>query len=220
MLDLVQQLDTEITRFQAWVHAYPEPEEERSPEWDRQYEGWPALWKAFEACVAALPCQAWSDLTTENVVFAITHDTDRQGLIREVAKRPDNLLCLAERVLAMSAPNAAWQTASELGKLGRSSPRVESLLLRFTRDEDEYVRRRALLALADMGSVRAADPDVVERIWHSGVAWDEYGRMAVLYALWKIHSPQLEHYLAFADSDGRPSVVEYAARVRAGTPES
>lgn len=178
-----QQLENEVRRFQAWARDHPEPEEERAPEWERDYEGWPALYAAFAALVAAVPCQVWSQTITEQVVAAMEHDSDQQGLTRELARHPDTLLCLAERACALQEPKAKWQIATELGKLDRSRPQAEPLLLRYTRDDDEYVRRRALLALADLGSGHAADPDVVERLWHSDVAWDEYGRMAVLYAL-------------------------------------
>src|SRR4029450_11379799 len=67
-----------------------------------------------------------------------------------LARHPAMLLCLAERVSALQAPDATWQIVAELGGLDRSWPQAESLLLRFTGDED--VRRRALLALADSGS--------------------------------------------------------------------
>ena len=120
----------------------------------------------------------------------------------------------------MRAPTAKWQIAWQLGQLGLSLPRVEPLLLHLTDDEDEYVRRRALLALADVGSAHAADADLIERIWNSDVPWNEYSRMAVLYALWKVGSPYLDRYLALADTDRRHTLVEYAARVRAGNPES
>lgn len=220
MLDPGQQLETELMRFQAWALAYPTPQEKRSPEWERDYDGWPALYAAFAGYVAAVPCQDWSPSTTEQVVFALAHDTDQQGMIGRLARHPAALLCLAERVSVMQMPDATWQLVAEVGKLDRSWPQAEPLLLRFTQDEDEYVRRRAVLALADSGSVHATDPNVIERLWHSGVAWDEHGRMAVLYALWKLHSPHLEHYLALAEADGRQRLVEYAGRVRAGAPES
>jgi hypothetical protein len=218
MVDPEQQLETELKRFQAWVLVYPTPKEERSPEWERDYADWPALYAAFTAFAAAVPCQDWSQSTTQQLVFALAHDTDQQGLIGELARHPATLLCLAERVSAMQVPDAAWQIVAALGRLDRSWPQAESLLLRFTQDEDEYVRRRALLALAESGSPHAADPEVTERIWHSGGDWDVYGRMAVLYALWKLDAPQLEDYLTRADEDGRQRLVDYAARVRAGAP--
>src|SRR5436305_9791418 len=98
MLNPGQQLETEVMRFQAWALAYPKPEEERSPEWEREYEGWPALYAAFAELVVAVPCQDWSQPTTRQVVFALAHDTDQQGMIGRLARHPATLLCLAERV--------------------------------------------------------------------------------------------------------------------------
>ena len=132
-------------------------------------------------------------------------------LARELARNPLNLLCLAEQAVTSAEPDAKWQLAAELGRVEMRLPEVEPLLLRFASDEDEYVRRRSLTALADVGSTHVSE--LAERAWHSG---DEYQRMAALYALLRSGSPELSEYLARAEADGRPNLVDYAARIRAG----
>ncbi len=121
MANLLWKLDTKVAHFRAWVDAYPEPIEQRSPEWERSYSGWIDIWKAFSLFVSAVPCREWSEATIENILYAMAHDTDRQGLVLEVAKNPDNLLCLAERAVRSPESDAKWQIISELGHL--ASPR-------------------------------------------------------------------------------------------------
>jgi HEAT repeat protein len=87
------------------------------------------------------------------------------------------------------------------------------LLLQFVHDDDLYVQRRAMIALAGIGSAKVEE--LVVPAWESG---DEHQRMGVLYALWKVDSPLLDAYLAQAEADGRPFLTEYVARVRAGNP--
>lgn len=88
---------------------------------------------------------------------------------------------------------------------------VEPLLLQFAHDEDEYVRRQALMALGTLGSPLVED--LAEAAWQTG---HEYQRMAVLAALRDVQSPALDDYLARAESDGRQYLLHYAAKIRAG----
>lgn len=147
------------------------------------------------------------------LLYIIARDNEMQELAKEVARNPDNLVCLAERATASPERDAKWQLAVELSRLERRPPQVESLLLRFAHDDDDYVRRRSMLALADTGSAKVEG--LVAPVWETG---DEHQRMAVLYALWKTGSPQLDTYLAQAEADGRQYLVGYAARIRAGNP--
>src|SRR5579859_760873 len=154
---VLQMFDAEVERFRAWADDSPVPSDRRSGEWACGYQGWARLYTAFEAFVSATPCREWSDATTETVLYANARDSDNCHLARAVATRSDDLLCLAERAITSPEWDAKWQFAAELGRLGLSSPQVEELLLRFAEDDDEYVRRCALLALADIGSLHVTD---------------------------------------------------------------
>lgn len=211
-----QMFDAEVERFRAWADNSPVPPTARNGEWACGYEGWARLYTAFDAFISEVPCREWSDATTQTVLYAIARDSDNCHLARSVATRSDDVLCLAERAITSPEWDAKWQIAAKLGRLSSTSPQAEKLLLRFAEDDDEYVRRCALLALADIGSLHVTD--LVEAAWNTRVEWDEYPRMAVLYALWKINAPQLNHYLTLAEADGRPSLIEYAARIRSGNP--
>lgn len=214
MANLLQALETEVERFRTWADTNPVPVAQRSGVWECDYPGWSALYHAFTEFAAATRCRGWNETTAQMVLYALARDNDNSYLIRELAKNPDDLLCLAERAVNSTESDAKWQIAAELGLLGGRSPQVESLLMRFARDDDAYVRRRAVITLANIGSIHAAD--LAEELWSTE---DEYQRMSALYALWKIGSPLLEDHLEQAEADPRPDLAAYAARVRADIPE-
>ncbi len=208
---MLEELEAEVGRFRAWADTYPIAE--RDSAWESMYRGWQELSSAFSAFVNATTCQQWSAETTQMLLYTIARDNEMEALVKEVARNPDNLVCLAERAVASGERDAKWQLAVELGHLEPRPPQVESLLLQFAYDEDLYVQRRAMMALADIGSAKVEE--LVVPAWESG---DEHQRMGVLYALWKVGSPQLDAYLAQAEADGRPYLTEYLARVRVGHP--
>ena len=172
---------------------------------------------AFDNFVAVSSWEESNEATTASLVYAIARDDENRYLVKSAAKRPDDLLYLAEQAVISPERDARWQFAAELGRLGSDLPHAQSLLLRYMHDEEEYVRRIALMSLADIGSLRAEE--LAMALWEDGDMWQEYGRIATLYTFWKVGSPQLETYLALANADGRKHLVEYAERVRAGNLE-
>lgn len=214
MSEELQAFKAEVMRFRTWADGSTVPLAERSGEWAAGYLGWAKLYAAFEAFTLGSPCREWSNATTELVIYAIARDSDINHLVKSLAKSRENLLCLAERATTSPEWDAKWQIASELGHLGSATPQVEALLLKYTRDEDEYVRRCALLALAEIASPRAVE--LSERAWASG---SEYQRVDVLYILWRTNSTRLDFYLKLAESDPSQYVAGYAARLRSGSVE-
>lgn len=146
-------------------------------------------------------------------VRPVARDEDTGYLARVLAQHPENVLCLAEHAVTTAEPDAKYQLAAAIGRLKLRSPRAESILLQFAHDEDDYVRRRGLMALADIESPHVTE--LVSAAWDTG---DEHMRMGILYALRTINAPQLEDYLAQADLDGREYLVGYANKIRAGEP--
>ena len=210
-MDLRQALESEVSRFRAWADSFPVPE--RSGEWECLYPDWQGIDSAFSAFVAATRCQEWDLEMTRLLLYIIARDNESQELVKQVAKRPEDLVWLAQQAIDSPERDAKWQLAAELSHLSRREPQVESLLLHFAHDTDEYVRRCGLMALADTRSESVEE--LIAPAWESG---DEYQRMAVLYALWKVGSPQLDIYLQGAESDGRWYLVAYAARIRNNNP--
>ena len=88
------------------------------------------------------------------------------------------------------------------------------MVLDFAKDPDEYVSRRAFLAMPAMR------PDCVEQFaplfWERNcysLELQEYQRIAVLASLDAIHSDLLPQYLERAKQDGRRYVLEHAERL-------
>lgn len=85
-----------------------------------------------------------------------------------------------------------------------------ALLIHFAYDADEYVSRRALIALGKLKSERTEQ--LAERAWQTG---HEYQRIAALWALKDVGSSKLGDYLLQAEEDGREYVVRNAIEIRA-----
>lgn len=208
-MDLRHALEREILRFRTWAETIPTAE--RSGEWECLYDGWQAIYRAFGAFVSTTACQEWDQALTQLVLYIIARDNDIGHLVRDAAQHPGNLMCLAERALTSPERDARWQLAAALGRIQGHTTQAEMLLLRYVGDTDEYVRRCSVMALADIGS--SAIGELVTSAWESK---DEYMRMAVLYALWRTKSPQLDAYLMRADADGQQVLMAYAQRIRSG----
>lgn len=212
MSDLGAALESEITRFSLWADSFPISE--RSGEWESLYPSWQEIYLAFSAFVDASTCPEWDEALLHKLLYIIARDNEMQRLIKDVARKPNNLVCLAQRALTSPERDAKWQLATELSHLDRRMPQVESVLLQFVHDTDEYVRRRSLIALADIESPQVEE--LAKLAWNTG---DEYQRMAALYALWRVGSAQLDTYLTLADVDGSHFLATYAARIRSGNPD-
>ncbi|MCP3393830.1 HEAT repeat domain-containing protein [Bradyrhizobium sp. CCGB12] len=131
-------------------------------------------------------------------------------LKRELTARPAHLLALARAAPHSPERDARWQLADALGSDEFAADEVEPLLEQFFHDADEYVSRRALLALARRRSKRAEA--LALRAWGTE---HEYQRMAALDALSAVNSPLLPSYLDLAQRDGREYLVDFANRLRA-----
>lgn len=195
-----------VDRFRRWADAYPATD--RSGEWELEYEQWPQLYTAFSHLVATTTCRQWSQQLADLVLYAIARDNESGTMIHELGTEPENLLCLAERAVEAAEPAARWQIAVALGRSGVQPERTEPLLFALAHDDDAYVRRRALMALADMGSPLVND--LVEPAWASG---DRYQRMAVLYALTTIDSPRISEFVRRAEGEDDITLIDYARQL-------
>lgn len=205
---------TEVARFRGWA-ADNYPPDQRNGEWECDYEQWGPLHEAVLAFVTARPLSSWSDEELRAVLYAVARDNEIQHLAREIRRRhPDLLVGLARAAVAVGERDDRWQLAEELGHLDRPGGEVEGVLLQLARDEDEYVRRRALGALLRLGS--SAVEQLALEAWHRPDPDQEWARMMALACLFKVGSPHLEPLLAEAERDGRPYLSGYAERVRRG----
>ena len=170
-----------------------------------------AIYEAFTAFINTHATHTWSQEVVGTLLYLIARDNEMGHLAGEVARDSDRLISLSGAAAGSNEPDARWQLAAELGRLESHRVVVEPLLVQFAHDEDEYVRRQALMALGTLGSPLVED--LAEAAWRTG---HEYQRMAVLAALRDVQSPALDEYLARAESDGRQYLLHYAAKIRAG----
>lgn len=219
MTSLIDEVDntpdllTEVGLFQEWSNAYSP--DERSSEWECDYPSWPNLYTALFIFVTIYPFQSWSSVEVHAVLFTLARDNESGYIASELRSRfPELLLPLTQASVASGEPQACWQLAEELSWLDPEGGEAEQLLLILARDENEYVRRRSLRALARLGA------SVVEELaleaWERPDPSQEWARMMVLSCLHQVGSPKLEPLLAVAEKEERQYLREYAQKIRRG----
>ena len=204
-------LMTEVGRFREWAEGVPLGL--RSRDWECDYDRWNELYDAVLSYVGANPPESWSDEAGQAVLYALARDNEMEHLSEEIRTRhPAALVALTRAALSQGEREARWQLANELGYLPDARGETEELLLILACDEDEYVRRQALGALARIGSPS------VERLaleaWNRPDENQEWARMMVLDCLRKIRSPHLAPLLGEAERDERPYLRDFAKYLR------
>ena len=149
----------------------------------------------------------------DEMVYLIARANEAEGFIQETTSHPKWFECLCRRAAASNENEAKWQFAAYLPECS-CSQKVRDIILDFAKDPNEYVSRRALLAMP------ALRPDCVEQF--APLFWErncystelqEYQRIAVLVSLDAIHSDMLPQYLERAKQDGRSYLLEHAKRI-------
>lgn len=210
MSEELRAFQAEVARFQAWADAIYPLAKQRYGEWETHYDHWNDLEQMFDIFVSSTCCHDWDDSTVQIVLYVLARDNEAERMIDVLAMNEDNVLCLAAHAVESSETEAKWQFAQAILELHHLSPLAENLLLRFARDDDEYVRRRAMSALAYLGSPHVLD--LVHAAWDTG---EEYQRISVLCALHQIGSPLLAEYAARAEADGQQQgLLKYATYIR------
>ncbi len=202
--------EDELSQFRSW--AADQDVENGQGMWEIDYCNWPQIGQAFEEFLQKQSFETWNSHTLSDVVYIVARNNDSRFLVSLIAQEPQRLIFLAQAAIDSSEGDAKWQIAGKLGKLNPQEYPVEPLLVKMFQDEDEYVRRQALMALGQMHSPVAEG--LVETAWATG---HEYQRIAVLQVLHDLNSPQLPDYLKKAHQDGREYLTKYANRLKAGS---
>ncbi len=195
-----------VRAFDDWAGRYPVGA--RSAEWESEYGHWPEINAAFGSFLDASGTEKWDGATTELVLYILARDSESEMLKEELVLRPPILLSLAMAGLQSGESDARWQLADALGSVELSEEQVEPMLEGYCRDENEYVSRRALLALARRHSAKV-EPLAIQA-WETG---HEYQRIAALEALASCNSSLLPTYLKLARQDGRQHLVSNAFKL-------
>lgn len=111
----------------------------------------------------------------------------------------------------MSYPDhdTRWQLVYYVSKIFESNHEVEDIVLSYWQDTNEYVKRRALLALGYMNSKFAEDL-AVEAYSTSF----EYQKIAALEVFHTINSQKLSDYLNLSEQSGPTIVRKSAQRIK------
>jgi HEAT repeats len=201
-------LHQEVTKFREWVSSVDCLNSETlNVEDGCCYSEWWDLCKIILSFLTTSINEDWSNQDVDDILHVIGWDNECEYLTDEIEENFDILIKLADLALNSSEDNAKWQLADRLGNL--SNEPAESLLLKYVNDENEYVRRRALIALGRMKSPQAEA--LAEKSWETG---EEYQRIAVLWVLKDISSNKLPSYLQKAMEDGRHIVLTNAHRIQ------
>ena len=213
-----ERLLEQAIKFHQWQEAtYPgKTAEEIGGEWEVDYPYWNDTYSAFCHVLTQMDAEAADSILLDEMVYLIARANEAEGFIQETTFHPQWFECLCRRAAASNESEAKWQFAAYLPEC-QCSQEVKDMVLDFAKDPDEYVSRRAFLAMPAMR------PDCVEQFaplfWERNcysLELQEYQRIAVLASLDAIHSDLLPQYLERAKQDGRRYVLEHAERIEGG----
>ena len=213
-----ERLLEQAIKFHQWQEAtYPgKTSEELGGEWEVDYPYWNDTYSAFCHVLTQMDAETADSVLLDEMVYLIARDNEAEGFIQETTSHPQWFECLCRRAAASNESEAKWQFAAYLPECP-CSQEIKDMILDFAKDPNEYVSRRALLAMP------ALRPDCVEQFaplfWERNcysLELQEYQRIAVLVSLDAIHSDLLPQYLERAKQDGRRYLLEHAERIEGG----
>ena len=216
--DIRECLLAQARKFHQWQEiTYPgKTTEEIGGAWEVDYPAWNDIFDAFCHVLTQMDAEMADSILLDEMVYLIARANEAEGFIQETTSHPKWFECLCRRAAASNESEAKWQFAAYLPECP-CSQEVKDKILDFAKDPNEYVSRRALLAMP------ALRPDCVEQF--APLFWErncyspelqEYQRIAVLISLDAIHSDLLPQYLERAKQDGRSYLLEHAKRIEGG----
>ena len=216
--DIRECLLEQARKFHQWQEiTYPgKTTEEIGGAWEVDYPAWNDIFDAFCHVLTQMDAETADSVLLDEMTYLIARDNEAEGFIQETTSHPQWFERLCRRAAASNESEAKWQFAAYLPECP-CSQEVKDMILDFAKDPNEYVSRRALLAMP------ALRPDCVEQF--APLFWErncyppelqEYQRIAVLVSLDAIHSDLLPQYLERAKQDGRRYLLEHAKRIEGG----
>jgi len=201
--DIYTKLDEQANEFWDWSKS-----QKQIYEWETNYPNWHLLTTLFSHLVETTECTSWSQKTINNLLYLIARDNECEQLVDKLSETPLNFIFLAKEGLQYPDSNARWQLAHYLSELPETCLETGELIYNYFKDDDEYVRRRALLALGLINS-KYSEQSALES-WEINL---EYQKIAALEVLYQIKSTYLEPYLQLALIDKHKFVRANAERI-------
>jgi hypothetical protein len=144
-------LRDEIDRFKAWTP----PTDRRHGEWECDYKHWPQL---LSAAITAIDQHAGRELSpdvADDLLYVLGRDNESESVREHLVQNPDVLSALAKYATESLDADAKWQIAVSFADA--KLPDGAELIRPFLNDEDEYVRRRSLMAYASFAPREAEE---------------------------------------------------------------
>lgn len=202
--NLMQQFHCQREDLQYWMEK-----DVRAYVGEYLYPEWEAVEEGFTEILQTVDPDDWTPELEQDMLYVLARDNQREELLERLIQFPRALQRLAFAGVNYPDYEARWQLAHGVGQVEASPAACETLLCHWaTRDKEEYVRRRALLALS-YRPYASAEP-LALAAWSSG---HKYQRIAALAVLERIQSPHLPRILEEAHLDPRDSVRGKAQRL-------
>ncbi|WP_242927274.1 HEAT repeat domain-containing protein [Pontibacter vulgaris] len=150
-------LETELAKFWQWASMTPQTynEERGLGEWEIDYPGWEALYKAADEVIEQLNKEFNHDLA-QQLVYALAINNESGTILQKVNDKLESMLRFVRKAIFSDQPQARWQIAELLGNT-EVEDREKLLVNLFNRDKDKYVIRRALMSLEKVNHTKAAE---------------------------------------------------------------
>ena len=206
-------LFTHIDNFNSWANGVPHNEAERGDDWECHYPEWADIYTGFEILLQTEDVDRLSPAQINRLFYIIARDNESEVLADILTEFPPAFATFAKLAAGTKHNQTKWQLAARLPLLPAEFEPV-ALLEPFVNDADEYVSRRALMALANVEAEKTEH--YCEKFWHRQKPNNEHcehQRMAVLFALKTIQSPRLKHFLSLAKQDGRQHLLAKAMEI-------
>jgi HEAT repeat protein len=150
-------LETELANFWEWADMTPETYNEQRGlgEWEAEYPAWESLYKAANEALEQLNREFNHDLA-QLLVYALAIDNEAGVVLKSVEEKLENKLRFVKKAIHSNQTQAKWQAAELLGN-AEVEDREKLLVNLVNRDEDKYVKRRALLSLSKVNHTKAVE---------------------------------------------------------------
>lgn len=188
--DIRECLLEQVGKFHQWQEiTYPgKTTEEIGGAWEVDYPAWNDIFDAFCHVLTQMDAETADSVLLDEMVYLIARDNEAEGFIQETTSHPQWFERLCRRAAASNESEAKWQFAAYLSECP-CSQEVKDMILDFAKDPNEYVSRRALLAMP------ALRPDCVEQF--APLFWER-----------NCYSPELPEYYSME----KPSTLQLAKR--------
>jgi len=205
-MNIREEFESEVKKFRLWAPAH----KDSYGEWEEDYDNWPQLVSAAEVLINSGLYNNPDQALTDDILYAIARDNEC-GRISDILE--DNLELLEH--LATHAVNcnewhAKWQLAVLVGE--STLKNTAELIRPYLSDNEEYVRRRSLIAITPHS------PDEAEIIAIKQISDEyEYTRIVSIHVLFEVNSTKLKYYLDILKNDNnehvRSNVEEILSKV-------